>query len=365
MTSPNTIQSLLTILGARQGTTPVDRKGDVLLECKHTTIRVSSEVLIRRSPYFGVLWGPNFSEGQAPRSAENPQRMDLPEDDSVGMVLLCYYLHYGFGKVQPRIFGYDENVMSICERLAQLAIVADKYQAVDYLKNNDVAQLFEPFRKVGRRIALTFEQMADLAVAAYIFAQDELFSLFTRCLILDYCDSLSSLVPSRFSEFIEGFPMLFLEDQRKALRRRVDQAVVRDGGTMTCKICGVTKHDPRFSCVVASNLTARGARLEQWLPDYLGYSLRTQMCALYSMGSFTGFNGSIKDLCPFHWQEPRHSRQHYEAAAELLNKQAAGICYTCTKEGNHAMDCEHEMALKQRISNMDTLAGHVDINNRR
>lgn len=207
MTTPNYNKTLLTVLGDRRGTTEVARKGDVLLVCDQTTILVSSEVLTRNSSYFGALLGPNFFEGQAPRSAENPQRIELPDDDSVGTILLCYYLHSGLGKVHPRVFASEQYGMPTSERLAQLAISADKYHVVEYMNENEVIRLLEPFRKVGYRKGMPFEQMADLAVAAYLLEQEELFSLFTRCLVIDYCEPLSNLLPSHFYDHVGAVHM--------------------------------------------------------------------------------------------------------------------------------------------------------------
>lgn len=203
MAHPYKMQGMMTAFGSKQGITVVARDGDVLLALKETTIRVSSVHLTGLSPFFKVMLGPNFSEGQAARSALVPKRIEMPDDDSVGMVLLCYYVHSGLERVQPLITGfkYYQDIMPTTERIAQLAVAADKYFLLDYLKERDMSRLFHPFRKAGIRYGLTLEQMADLAVAAYLFGQDDLFSLFTRCLILDFSD-LPGLATTRFATHI-------------------------------------------------------------------------------------------------------------------------------------------------------------------
>lgn len=89
-------------------------------------------------------------------------------------------------------------------RLARLAIVADKYAAVDQLTDEEASTLFEPFMNRNGKYDLDPELTSDLVVAAYLLQQGDLFNLFTRRLILDYNKQLSML---KYQAFFEHIPI--------------------------------------------------------------------------------------------------------------------------------------------------------------
>ncbi|KAK5726165.1 hypothetical protein LTR17_012980 [Elasticomyces elasticus] len=66
--------------------------GDVILILRGRHFRVSSGVLSLASPEFKTMLGPNFLEGQAPRSAEHPKEITL--EDGFALELLLPLMHH-------------------------------------------------------------------------------------------------------------------------------------------------------------------------------------------------------------------------------------------------------------------------------
>lgn len=67
--------------------------GDVLFDVENGRIPAPSDVLTCASPVFKAMLGPNFSEGQAPRSTINPIIITLEDDDVESMTILPILLH--------------------------------------------------------------------------------------------------------------------------------------------------------------------------------------------------------------------------------------------------------------------------------
>jgi hypothetical protein len=68
--------------------------GDVILTLRLTRLRVSSAVLSTASPAFRAMFGPDFFVGQNLYSPRHPKEIPLREDDSHGMMRLCYLVHH-------------------------------------------------------------------------------------------------------------------------------------------------------------------------------------------------------------------------------------------------------------------------------
>jgi hypothetical protein len=178
--------------------------GDVYLNLEYGRLLASSEVLMNKSPVFKALLGPNFSEGQQPRSAADPLTIELEDDDTESMAIFCTLLHKSVGDACLNI--YDKvQATPAATRLARLAIVVDRYAAVDQLDHEDLLTLFDPFMDRNGEYKMDMEKTSDLAVAAYLLHLGDLFSLFTRRLILDYNKQLSMLKYTDFFAYIPTF----------------------------------------------------------------------------------------------------------------------------------------------------------------
>lgn len=113
------------------------------LTLKRGELRVSSDVLMQKSPVFNAMLVPNFSEGQKPRSAADPLTIRLGDDDTESMEIFCMLLHNGAEEACLSI--YDKvQATHAATRLARLAIVVDKYAAVDHITDSELAALFDP-----------------------------------------------------------------------------------------------------------------------------------------------------------------------------------------------------------------------------
>jgi len=111
----------------------------------------------------------------------------LHEDDSRLMGFLCVLLHHGpVEGVFPRA---KRNTGVI---LVELAKIADKYQAKEALTGHITAML-APFANRGGTDALLLPELANLATASYLFGLSDLFSLFTRRMVLDHATYFSEM----------------------------------------------------------------------------------------------------------------------------------------------------------------------------
>lgn len=176
--------------------------GDVLLDLEHGRIAVRADVLTRASPVFKAMLGPNFSEGQASRAAANPKIITLEDDDIESMTTLCILLHKDLSTVH--LNASDELAETADPfHVFNIALLADKYALVDYLKDDIAPALLAPSIQKHKEITPNLSQDLHLVVAAYLLQQAELFSLFARRLAHDYGD-LSMLLD--FTDLFDYIP---------------------------------------------------------------------------------------------------------------------------------------------------------------
>ena len=166
--------------------------GDVLLDLERGRIPVHSEVLTRASPVFKAMLGPNFSEGQALRSAANPKIITLQDDDTESMIALCVLLHRDLSTVHLKTSSVATKTAD-ATRILRVAILADKYALVDHLSHDLGPALLTPFTGTLGARKLDLLQALHLVVAAYLLQQGEPFTLFARRVIMDYGDHATML----------------------------------------------------------------------------------------------------------------------------------------------------------------------------
>lgn len=104
----------------------IAKRGDVLLELGREgkpagTLLVLSHVLSLASPVFEAMFNGNFVEGQN-LSAASPKLVALPDDDPESVTLLCRIIHLRTTEITETIS---------LPRLADLAVVCDKYQCTE------------------------------------------------------------------------------------------------------------------------------------------------------------------------------------------------------------------------------------------
>jgi hypothetical protein len=193
--------------------------GDVVLDLEHGKISGQSDVLMRASPVFKAMLGPNFSEGQGTRSAANPKIIKLEDDDFESMVILCVLLHRVLNTVNLDISS-DAADTADATRIFQVAVLADKYALVDNLSNDIGPTLLAPFTGTLRARKLDLLEALHLVVVAYLLQQDELFTLFARRLILDYGNLPTML---EYTDLFDHIPATSIRklDQMPSLHRLI------------------------------------------------------------------------------------------------------------------------------------------------
>ncbi|KAK3627924.1 hypothetical protein LTR56_018914 [Elasticomyces elasticus] len=101
-------------------------EGDVILILQNgMRVRASSVVLSLASPVFKKMLGPHYLEGQAPRSAEQPKEVQLPDDDPNAMNMLLALVHFQDPDTKKALISPAE--------LANLAVAVDKYDCITAL----------------------------------------------------------------------------------------------------------------------------------------------------------------------------------------------------------------------------------------
>lgn len=154
--------------------------GDVILVLSTARLRVSSVILASASPVFKAMLGPNFSEGQDPRSVQNSKEISLPDDDAAAMTRLCYLIHHQHDSQA------EESLESGAKSLFALAMVTDKYACTTAL-NITGRFLLSNFSTPAITSILTAGALLNL------FDNRRYFNYFTRCLALDTTERYSSL----------------------------------------------------------------------------------------------------------------------------------------------------------------------------
>ena len=101
----------------------IDDDGDVLVQTTSKELLVSSKILALASPFFKALFKSNsFLEGSTIRSAQNPLKLPLPDDDPDALGVLFHTLHFS-SKQKFHKLGADLQL--------DVAKLADKYDCTN------------------------------------------------------------------------------------------------------------------------------------------------------------------------------------------------------------------------------------------
>lgn len=80
-------------------------------------------------PVFNSILGPNFLEDQAPRSAQQPKEIPLPDDGPQAMTRLCRLLHHQRDPLDPDSDSYQMH-SSESKETFDLSLLADKCNCI-------------------------------------------------------------------------------------------------------------------------------------------------------------------------------------------------------------------------------------------
>jgi hypothetical protein len=165
--------------------------GDVILTLRLTRLRVSSAVLSTASPVFRAMFGPDFLVGQNVHSPKNPKEIPLPEDDSHGMMRLCYLLHH---QRDPNDSS-PMNVSSIqgAKEFLTMARLADKYGCTHSVNMVSAEPLSYFENPSAINAGPSIEALLHLIAATYILDDRRQFARFTGYLVLYYEKPYSGL----------------------------------------------------------------------------------------------------------------------------------------------------------------------------
>ena len=164
--------------------------GDVVLVVgpQHVRLRVHSQCLRCASKTFGVMFGPDWSEGQG-LSKNSPQEIPLVDDDADALRTICCIIHHRNDAVPPSQSLTPKEIL-------QIAITSDKYDLGIALKYAS-AQWLKP------RDCADMMDMGYLLAAAFLFDETELFAANTLALILQCKGSYLELMDDKvLNEFL-------------------------------------------------------------------------------------------------------------------------------------------------------------------
>ncbi|KAK3652903.1 hypothetical protein LTR56_004851 [Elasticomyces elasticus] len=209
--------------------------GDVILILRGRHFRVSSGVLSLASPVFKTMLGPNFLEGQAPRSAGHPRQITLEDGFSLELLLALMH-HFDL----DRLRNLDQGLNA--ETPLDVACVAgafDKYCCTPPLGMTVEALL----RRSAQDAILTekspagrFTIYAYSAASAYLIGSRSVFAEATRCMVLDGLRPFSEITEDMQCNMWDNLPvsvLLGLEEQRTAARN----TFISSFGGMTDRGC--------------------------------------------------------------------------------------------------------------------------------
>ena len=147
--------------------TVVDLDGDLVITVGETKLKVSSKILCVVSPVFKTFLLGRFVEGQSTRSSNEIRQVELHDDDTEALSLMCGLLHHT---------PLPANRINI-DRLEKLAFVVDKYdceRALYYWARWEISALVD------------IKDFCRLLWPAYAFGEAQFFTSLTKRMVLHF-----------------------------------------------------------------------------------------------------------------------------------------------------------------------------------
>jgi hypothetical protein len=152
------------------------------------------------------MLGPNFSEGQGDRSAENPKEITLEDDDVATTTRLCRLLHHQNDLPETSHGQSPLELRAAAKELYDLAVLADKYDAAQSIRMAGAYLLFQ-LGTASKPEDMPMEALLCLITTAFIMEDHRHFTLFTRRLVMDHADNYSTIA---WHLALAWLPSLFL-----------------------------------------------------------------------------------------------------------------------------------------------------------
>ncbi|KAK3627918.1 hypothetical protein LTR56_018908 [Elasticomyces elasticus] len=316
-------------------------EGDVILVLQNgKRLRVLAAVLSLVSPVFKTMLGPKFLEGQAPRTAKDPKEIQLPDDSVDGIVLLARFTHGLPSGAKP---FKNSTLQFLSTRLLELGVAADKFDcipavtlAAEALMRRHAAYMdFEYTAAVSKP---TVDGYAKFAAAAFLLQIDNLFTFFTRRLVLDAVDSFGEIFEMQVHGLLPPNVILGLEEQRSAVREYL-LATVADSAHGQCKskFCSFKAKGGTYPTELARLLS-----LPRWPPPWSAHRIRSVLQKLYKCESL-----ALGNEYPCGHSDPsRLGSLELQQLCHKVSEQARGLCLTCARQDSLQSKCEHINELK-------------------
>ncbi|KAK3652902.1 hypothetical protein LTR56_004850 [Elasticomyces elasticus] len=317
--------------------------GDVILVImKKQRVRVSSTVLALASPVFKQMLGPHFLEGQAPRSAEQPTVIQLPEDGTWEMRLLLAWMHH-----------HDINVdmdQKIWDPVHVTCIAAhiDKYACSSALRLTVEAVLTRRLENIDPacRASYIFKQVAWTAKAAYLLGASDLFTRCTRRLILDglapYSDipSLAAAVDLANKEILP-VTVLPMEEQRSKVRSLLLHEVSMISEGCVSRNCSSVTISTTFAHSMADKQDT-----QRWPPVW-GDSSLCRVLKDLAEGGDVHFEQTVN--CR-HVAIATVTQGTLSSLSKRIEQEVYGVCFACARQDKMQSTCEHTKELKEKAA---------------
>ncbi|KAK5695124.1 hypothetical protein LTR17_024597 [Elasticomyces elasticus] len=310
---------------------------------KHTEIDRDTvkRVLAFASPVLKQMLGPHFLEGQAPRSAEHPVVIQLPEDGAWEMPELLLWMHHG--ELDSRYRFWDPLYVTC------MAVHIDKYACGAGIRLIAEALLKRQLEKFDstQTDPNIFDILAWTAKAAYLLGASDLFTRCTRRLILvgsapySNIPNLTSGVNISNKEILSVTVLLGMEEQRSKARNSLlhELDLISEGCVFPgCKI-------PASSSTFPQEM-ARKQTGKRWPPSWEATSLR---CALQDLEGGGEVIFQQKVDCS-HTPCQRVSRDALSAILKLVEEEIHGMCFACARQDKMQSTCEHTEQLKKKTA---------------
>lgn len=362
--------------------------GDVLLVLGETRLRVSSVILSSASPVFRTMLGPNFSEGQGNRSAENPKEIPLEDDDVATTTRFCRLLHHQNELPETSHGQKPLELRAAAKELYDLAVLADKYNAVQSIRMAG-AYLLSELGANSRPEAMPMEVLLYLITTAFIMEDPRHFILFTRRLVMDHADNYSTIaqhpalawLPSLFLrkfticqkltlvELLTTISVL-IEEQRKTAWLSL-QSDLAELATVNClyplfgSVCGESGTDYNIFATLIAKMPRNGVQGPVSWPAS-NCPLRFVLKGIYNWGSDIHIRVPLG--CghgPSHGDDEKYEVKSagLKDLCVRINKTALGLCLVCLQAnaGNETpTKCSHQQLLERWVENDPFLGGVND-----
>ncbi|KAK3627920.1 hypothetical protein LTR56_018910 [Elasticomyces elasticus] len=301
--------------------------GDIVIVLNNKTrVRVHSAVLVLASIEFQKML-------VRPRSAEEPQVIELLQDEPEAMMMMLRTMH------MFDIFDWKGwNFETAGLKFAKMGAVAVKYKCA-----SKVAPMAEAVMLRGINIlsmttlgtAMTMRLYAQYAAAAHLLWSNSLFSHYTRRLVLDATTSFTQIQEIEGCSGLPTSVILGLEEQRSALREELIATIsARTNGK--CQTVGCSQYST--SGTFTGHITRR-LSVPHWPPPWASTTLRSLLEKLKKTGDVQ--LGHTYPLCQHKNNPVVISQKALKTICDAVDGRARGLCLTCARDDKSQSRCEH------------------------